>query len=62
MSRPLGCSHIIAILKYLMKPPRKDLIYEYMENAQIVGYSDTNWTWSLSDKCSTSRYFVLVMG
>ena len=36
------------------------MLYENRGHTQVVGYSDTNWAGSPTDKCSTSGYCVFI--
>jgi len=49
---------VIYILRYLQKPSGQRVLYEDKGNTQICGYCDVDWTDSLMDKRSTTRYCV----
>jgi len=51
---------VIYILRYLQKPSGQRVLYEDKGNTQICGYCDVDWTDSLMDKRSTTRYCVLL--
>lgn len=50
------------ILKYIKNAPGRGLSYEDKGNTKITCYSDADWTRSLLDRRSTSRYCVLIGG
>ena len=38
------------------------MLYENIGHTQVVGYSDTDWAGSPTDRRSTSRYYVFIRG
>jgi len=50
----------ICILKYIKCSHEKGLLYGHNNHNKIICYSDVDWTEFLSDRRSTSRYYVLI--
>ena len=53
---------VVRILRYIKLALGKGLLFEDQGNEHIIGYTDADWAGSPSDRCSTSRYCVLVGG
>jgi len=53
---------VICILRYLKKVLGQGLLYEDKVNTQIVDYCDANLASSYMDRCSATRYCVLLGG
>ena len=48
------------VLRYLKSSPGKSIFFERNKDYEIVGYTDADWAGDLTDRKSTSRYFVFV--
>ncbi|XP_034674238.1 secreted RxLR effector protein 161-like [Vitis riparia] len=53
---------IIRILRYLNSSPGKGLLFSKNGHLRINGYTDANWAGNISDRRSTSGYFMFVCG
>jgi hypothetical protein len=53
---------VIRILRYLKALPRKGLMFSKNSHLKINGYTDADWAGSISDRKSTSGYFMFVGG
>jgi len=51
---------VIHVLKYIKGSFGKHLLYGYNNHSKVICCSDADWAGSLSDKRSTSGYFVLI--
>jgi hypothetical protein len=51
---------VIRILRYLKASPGKGLMFSKNSHLEINGYTDTDWAGSISDRKSTSGYFMFV--
>jgi hypothetical protein len=52
---------IIRILRYLKASPRKGFMFSKNSHLKINGYIDADWAGNISDKKSTSGYFIFVV-
>ena len=50
----------VHILRYVKGTPGQGVLYENKGHTQIVGYSDTGWSGSPTDRRSTSGYCVFI--
>jgi hypothetical protein len=53
---------VIRILRYLKGSPGKGLMFSRNSHLKIKGYTDADWVGSISDRKSTSGYFMFVGG
>jgi hypothetical protein len=53
---------VIRILRYLKGSPGKGLMFSRNSHLKIKGYTDADWAGSISDRKSTSGYFMFVGG
>ena len=53
---------VICILRYIKSAPDKELLFEDKGYEHIVGYINTDWAGSPSDRRSTYGYRILVGG
>jgi len=53
---------VTRILRYLKASPEKGLMFSKNSHLEINGYSDADWAGSISDRKSTSGYFMFVGG
>ncbi|RVW16568.1 Retrovirus-related Pol polyprotein from transposon TNT 1-94 [Vitis vinifera] len=53
---------VIRILRYIKNTPGQGVLYENKGYSQVVGYTDTNWAGSPTDRRSTSGYCVFIGG
>ncbi|RVW70033.1 Retrovirus-related Pol polyprotein from transposon RE2 [Vitis vinifera] len=53
---------VIRILRYIKSTPGQGVLYENRGHTQVVGYTDTNWADSPTDRRSTSGYCVFIGG
>ena len=53
---------MVEIMVYIKRSPRKDLVYTNKGHSNIVAYTDVVWAICLTNKRSTSRYYVLIGG
>ncbi|XP_021801415.1 uncharacterized protein LOC110745602 [Prunus avium] len=53
---------VLRILRYLKSVPRKGLMFSKHGHLDIDGYTDADWTGSITDRKSTSYYFTFVGG
>jgi len=53
---------VIQILRYLKASPGKGLMFSKNSHLEINGYTDADWAGSISDRKSTSGYFMFVGG
>ena len=53
---------MIRILRYIKGTPGQGVLYENRGYTQIVGYCDTDWVGSPTDRHSTSGYCVFIDG
>lgn len=49
---------VMQILPYLKSSPRKGILFSKHDHLNIEGYTDANWAGNISDKNSTSCYFM----
>ncbi|XP_022891852.1 uncharacterized protein LOC111406703 [Olea europaea var. sylvestris] len=50
------------ILRYLKGSPGRRILYKDRGHCRVEGFSNTDWTGSLVDRCSTTGYYVFVGG
>ncbi|XP_073105207.1 secreted RxLR effector protein 161-like [Elaeis guineensis] len=53
---------VLRILRYLKSSLRKGLMFKKYNHLKIDGYTDANWAGSITDRKSTSGYFIFVGG
>lgn len=53
---------VTRILRYLKSSPGKELMFSKNSHLIINGYTDADWAGNISDRRSTSRYFMFVGG
>lgn len=53
---------VTRILRYLKSSPGKELMFSKNSHLIINGYTDADWAENISDRRSTSRYFMFVGG
>ncbi|RVW64348.1 Retrovirus-related Pol polyprotein from transposon RE2 [Vitis vinifera] len=53
---------VIRILRYIKSTPGQGVLYENRGHTQVVGYTDTDWAGSPTDRRSTSGYCVFIGG
>ena len=53
---------VICILQYVKSTPGQGLLYENRGHTQVIGYTDTDWVGSPTDRRSTSGYCVFIDG
>jgi hypothetical protein len=53
---------VVRILRYLKASPGKGLMFSKNSHLEISGYTDADWAGSISDRKSTSGYFMFVGG
>jgi hypothetical protein len=53
---------VIRILRYLKSSPGKGLMFSKNGHLKVEGYTDADWAGNISDRKSTSGYFMFVGG
>jgi hypothetical protein len=53
---------VIRILRYLKSSPGKGLMLSKNDHLRVEGYTDADWAGNISDRKSTSGYFMFVGG
>ena len=53
---------VMRILRYLKSSLGKGLMFSKNGHLNVVGYTDVDWAWNITDKKSTSGYFNFVGG
>ena len=53
---------VVRILRYIKGTPGQGVLYENRGHTLVVGYSDTDWAGSPTDRRSTSGYCVFIRG
>jgi hypothetical protein len=53
---------VIRILRYLKSSPGKGLMFSKNDHLRVEGYTDADWAGNISDRKSTSGYFMFVGG
>ncbi|BBN70140.1 Protein kinase superfamily protein [Prunus dulcis] len=53
---------VMRILKYLKVTPSNGLMFCKYGHTYVKGYTDADWTGSITDRRSTPRYFTFVGG
>ena len=53
---------VIRILRYIKSTPGQGVLYENRGHTQVIGYTDTDWAGSPTDRRSTSGYCVFIGG
>lgn len=64
MHNPSEChmDAIIRILRYLKSAPRKGLMFSMDNHLDVSEYTDADWAGCITDRKSTSGYFIFVGG
>ncbi|RVX09717.1 Retrovirus-related Pol polyprotein from transposon RE2 [Vitis vinifera] len=53
---------VICILRYIKSTPDQGVLYKNRGHTQVIGYTDSDWVDSPTDRCSTSGYCVFIGG
>jgi hypothetical protein len=52
----------LRVLRYLKSSPGRGILFSKNDHLNIIGYTDVDWVRNLTDRKSTSGYFIFVGG
>ena len=52
----------LRVLRYLKSSPGRGILFSKNDHLNIIGYTDADWARNLTDRKSTSGYFIFVGG